>query len=361
MRRSRESLDALLFEREEGVGAESPDGDLSRDAVNPEADLDLKNLNGRSMLQNKPSYGFKIALVSATDKGEPGNSGVPVAERDGYPEGCNSLDELQVSSKHQELSAKADGESEESVICRGKNIPTDTSGDNESSRDSAGESSSSDCKSLARQDEWTVVPVGSCVSSPGDPMEARDSSDEKEPEQSAEIRLVIADCDREISDDQKYSTEQKIHQFAVNKEDSNSVMDKGEQSGQIQEAATQESASMTDVLEQRNTNEDTSESGLDNSNRSADSCENNSTSVKQETGRGETPSEQQSTVSEEDSGAVTGSGQTDSESDSVKQDVVTDNSRDGSNVLLEQENSAEFNFGEKESKSENNENLSDAK
>lgn len=118
MRKSRDSLDTILYEREEGVGAESPVGDLSRDGVRPGTDFNFKELGGHSDQQNKPCYGFKIALVSASSKTHDGKvvafheveGGMPVGERDGDPEGCSSVDEQQwdVGTTHQDLSKKSE-------------------------------------------------------------------------------------------------------------------------------------------------------------------------------------------------------------------------------------------------------------
>lgn len=125
MRRSRDSLDTILTEREEGVGAESPVGDLSFDAVRPETELPLKKMAGS--LLNNHTYGFKIALVSSSRReGQESKGhavGYPVGERDGDPEGCSSLDEQQPSiqlSKHWELAGKS-GNDSEAFMCQGQN------------------------------------------------------------------------------------------------------------------------------------------------------------------------------------------------------------------------------------------------
>jgi len=116
MRRSRDSLDMILQEREEGVGAESPDGDLSHDTLRPQTELEFTNYP--ECMSDKPSYGFKIALVSASKKGDQAPQGVtvglPVGERDGDPEGCSSFDEQQLGgvSKDTELSGKSDSGSD---------------------------------------------------------------------------------------------------------------------------------------------------------------------------------------------------------------------------------------------------------
>ena len=123
MRKSRDSLDTILYEREEGVGAESPVGDLSRDGVRPGTDFNFKELGVNSDQQNKPCYGFKIALVSASSKTHAGKvvafheaeSGMPMGERDGDPEGCSSVDEQQwdVLTRHQDVSKKSEPDSGE--------------------------------------------------------------------------------------------------------------------------------------------------------------------------------------------------------------------------------------------------------
>lgn len=109
MRRSRESLDMILTEREEGVGAESPIGDLSHDVVRTEAELSLQDFAKSS--PNNPMYGFKIALVSASREDEQELKGKTVLnhmeERDGVLEGCSALDEQHLNiqvSKHEDLS-----------------------------------------------------------------------------------------------------------------------------------------------------------------------------------------------------------------------------------------------------------------
>ena len=109
MRKSRESLDMILTEREEGVGAESPIGDLSHDVVRTEGELSLQDFAKSS--PNNPMYGFKIAVVSALREDGQELKGKtvlnPMEERDGVLEGCSALDEQQLNiqvSKHEELS-----------------------------------------------------------------------------------------------------------------------------------------------------------------------------------------------------------------------------------------------------------------
>lgn len=122
MRRSRESLDMILTEREEGVGAESPIGDLSHDVVRIEGELSLQDFAKSS--PNNPMYGFKIAVVSALREDGQELKGKtvlnPVEERDGVLEGCSALDEQQLNiqvSKHEELSW-GNGLEREASICQ---------------------------------------------------------------------------------------------------------------------------------------------------------------------------------------------------------------------------------------------------
>lgn len=122
MRRSRESLDMILTEREEGVGAESPIGDLSHDVVRIEGELPLQDFAKSS--PNNPMYGFKIAVVSALREDGQELKGKtvlnPVEERDGVLEGCSALDEQQLNiqvSKHEELSW-GNGLEREASICQ---------------------------------------------------------------------------------------------------------------------------------------------------------------------------------------------------------------------------------------------------
>lgn len=87
MRRSRESLNTILLEREEGVGAESPEDDTQS--------FSSETWAGCGAI--KPNYGFKIALVSASVERTLAEETAqfPVGERDEDPEGCNSVDEQQ--------------------------------------------------------------------------------------------------------------------------------------------------------------------------------------------------------------------------------------------------------------------------
>ena len=130
MRKSRDSLDTILHEREDGVGAESPVGDLSHDAIRTGTEFNFKELDNRSDQQNKPRYGFKIALVSASSQAQAGKGmaldeaerAMPVGERDGDPEGCSSVNErsLDVATRHQGLSKREESEAD-SVNYQGEN------------------------------------------------------------------------------------------------------------------------------------------------------------------------------------------------------------------------------------------------
>lgn len=95
MRRSRESLNTILLEREEGVGAESPEGDLSHDTCTQSSASEIWVGAGPV----KAAYGFTIGLVSASAEvkglAEEQTDVLPVGERDEDPEGCNFLDEQQ--------------------------------------------------------------------------------------------------------------------------------------------------------------------------------------------------------------------------------------------------------------------------
>ncbi|KAJ7389982.1 SH3 domain-binding protein 5-like [Desmophyllum pertusum] len=260
MRKSRDSLDTILHEREEGVGAESPVSDWSRDAVRPETDL-----SGQSLLHNKPCYGFKIALVSATRGAQSGkimtvdevNSGMPVGERDGDPEGCSSLGEPQldvVSSQHCESESVMRPQDKNSSTMCDSNTTTTVNADS-SSEVLRGESVNSDSNALISQRERTVQPISSCVSTLSDGMETVDAQSTcKEPEQFAEEQQA-SDPISEISDDQICSTVLQDQRLVVNREDLNTVIDKDSELGHVCEAATQEAAYMTDSMEQKSTSE----------------------------------------------------------------------------------------------------------
>ena len=201
MRRSRDSLDTILHEREEGVGAESPVGDLSRDA-RPQAE------NYVGSTPNKPAYGFKIALVAASRKDEKLTNvvtvGLPVGERDGDPEGCSSLDEQQlgVLSKHEELSG---GRGSESGAVRnqereGTIVLEDQKGsvavENRLSEANSESGISDSGLDQVYQGERVVVPVSNCEAVDGTAEKASATQDTHLPdrkEQFTEVRLLSAD------------------------------------------------------------------------------------------------------------------------------------------------------------------------
>ena len=311
MRRSRESLDALLLEREEGVGAESPD------------DTDLTNLEGGTMLQIKPSYGFKIAIVSSTKEAELENSGLIVGERDGDPEGCNSLDEQKGSKKLQESFTKDISESEVSVVCQGENSPTGSSEDVEKGRNMGKHFSNCDSKHSVPDEKWTVVQVDSCASASQDTMEASEFSNNKEVECDLEVQVVAGQGSRR-SDDEKCFKALTNQLFDFENQNLNKEMNKDDQESQVHEEATQESASTLQDLKLRKATENTYD--VDNSVKSAEGCESNSASARQGNVESKTSSEVQGPVREEDSVDVTENGQTDYESEVVNKEVTNDNS-----------------------------------
>ena len=114
MRRSRESLNTILLEREEGVGAESPEGDLSHDTCTQSSASEIWVGAGPV----KAAYGFTIGLVSASAEvkglAEEQTDDLPVGERDEDPEGCNFLDEQQreFACEDEELRVDKDSVSE---------------------------------------------------------------------------------------------------------------------------------------------------------------------------------------------------------------------------------------------------------
>lgn len=316
MRQSRESLDALLLEREEGVGAESPDGDFS-------GDTDLTNLEGGPVLQRKPSYGFKIAVVSSAKEVELENNGLIVGERDGDPEGCNSLDELQGSRKLQESFTKGIRESEESVVCHGEDSSTGPSEDVETGREITENLSNCDHKSPIPKEKWSVVQVDSCVITSEDTNEASKFSDSKEYPHGLEIQLVT-------NQDSKALKNQQLECEEVNL---NEIDD--DLTSWVHEVAMQESTSTLQDLELKRVTKRTHDSN--NSEGSADRCESNIISTKQETVGRKTLLEVQGKVNEEDCGEVIEKRQSDCESEVINQEVTNDN---GLDVILEPDNSA---------------------
>ena len=141
MRRSRDSLDTILREREEGVGAESPSADESYESTRSESGM--QNPATSSEWLDKPTYGFKIALVYASGNDNvatravqvESENGTPVAEREGDPEGYNSLDteQLCMDSRPTEL----DG------ISRTSSGPGDNCPSDDPSDDTGGNSTTS--------------------------------------------------------------------------------------------------------------------------------------------------------------------------------------------------------------------------
>ncbi len=382
MRKSRDSLDTILNKREQGVGAESPVGDLTRDSNRPDTNFPFKDLSERSVLQNKPFYGLKIALVSATRHAQTSKtmvveevkSGMPVGERDGDPEGCSFVDEQQLyaASKRHELSSKVDSESE-SVINQGENDLTtlkdrmcDTTVSVESNKEVLCESLSSDSKASISQVKKTVLSVESSVSSLGDKTEVIDTSlSDKEQEKFVEVMLVT-DHEAETSENEICSKTGLIDQqlAAGDKDSLTTVLDKDSSLSHTCEAVTQESTYMTDPLEQRSTSDTANKNDLqveENTSTIADNYEVHNACLQQETMASETSTEQQSENSvytsegkpdEKGTQVVTGNGESDSISKAVQQQVLSENIADGSSVLIEQERSTPSTLGEEGLKSE---------
>lgn len=269
MRRSRDSLDTILHEREEGVGAESPVGDLSHDGIRPETALPYKDLSGRSVLQNKAFYGLKIALVSATRNAQGAKvmgvdqvkSEMPVGERDGDPEGCSSFDEqqLDVASKEQELSERVDSESK-SDIYQGENNSERMCNAIVSVDSNSGISVSPDSKTVTSQVEGTVESISSSL---------RDETEviAKEPEKFVEGPI-----------NQKFTVGDKDSLTAV--VDKDSTLD---QLNHSCEAVTQESTDMTHTLKQRRTSDTDNSNDLNAENNVSRIGETDEACVKRET------------------------------------------------------------------------------
>ena len=323
MRRSRESLDTILHEREQGVGAESPVGDLSRDNIRPDTELNYKELGGRSYQQNKPLYGFKIALVSASSQAQAGKvvafdeaeSGMPVGERDGDPEGCSSVDEQQlvVATRHQDLSQKEESQSD--------------------SVDYQGENNSATCK----DDTEAIVTQGAPLS---------DEHDQQH------IAQQATDPVSTIAEDEMCSTTDTslTNQQLVAGESENLISMRG-RDNHLDEAVTHESANMTESLEQRSLCETANKKDLellveDGTNKTTDNCETSSESVEEETMASETATALQSEVSivpladdtaEEDAtGIIVDTAESDSMEEPAKQQVLNENIANGSDELLQQ-------------------------
>ena len=272
MRKSRDSLDTILHEREEGVGAESPVGDLSRDAIRPRTDFNFKELDSRVEQQNKPCYGFKIALVSASSQAQAGKvsfdeveSGMPVGERDGDPEGCSSVDEQQLdeATRHQlEDISKREESKADSVNYQGENNSANLNNSMEA------------------------------IDSQGAPL-----VDEKDQQH---ISPQATDPESCIAEDEMCSTtEPRLtnQQLLAGKRENMLGRD-----SHICQAETPESANMTESLEQRSSCDTVNENDLgllveDPTNNTTDTCENHKNSMEEETMASKTPTEVKSEVS----------------------------------------------------------------
>ena len=321
MRKSRDSLDTILHEREDGVGAESPVGDLSRDAIRPGTDFNFKELDNMSDQQNKPRYGFKIALVSASSQAQAGKGmaldeaerGMPVGERDGDPEGCSSVDEqsLDVATRHQGLSKREESEAD-SVYYQGENNSA-TLNNSMEAIDSQG-APLVDEKGLQRISPQATDPVSSIA------------EDELCP--TTETRLT---------------NQQLLTGNMENMPGSDSHMC---------EAETPESANMTESLEQRSScdtaNKNDSELLVeDPTNKTTGDCETHKNSMEEETTASETPTELQSEVSivpltddttdKEATQTIIDTAEPDSMEEAAEQQVLNKDVADGR--LLEQESS----------------------
>ena len=271
MRRSRDSLDTILHEREEGVGAESPVGDLSHDAIRPGTDFNFKELGGKPEQQNKPCYGFKIALVSASSRAQAGKvsafdeveSGMPVGERDGDPEGCSSVDDQQLdeATRHQleDLSKREESEAVSVNYQLGENNSAILNNSTET------------------------------IDTHGAPL-----VDEKDQQH---ISLQATDPVSGINEDEMCSTTEtrltNQQLLAVKREDMLG------RDNHICEAETPESANMTESLEQRSSCDTANKNDLelhveDSSNKTTDTCETHKNSMEEETMASEPPMELQS-------------------------------------------------------------------
>ena len=329
MRKSRDSLDTILHEREEGVGAESPVGDLSRDNIRSETEFNCKELGGLSDQLNKPSYGFKIALVSASSQAQAGNdeaeSGVPVGERDGDPEGCSSVDEqqLNVATRHEDLSKKEESESD-SVNYQGQNNSATLN----------------------------------------DGTEAIDTQDaplfDENPQHIAQhIAQQATDPVSKVAADEVCSTTKTglTNQQLVPGERENLKSVLGRDSHVCEAVETHKSANMTESQEQRNSRDTTNENELeslveDRTNETLDNYETCNVSVQEEIKASETATELQSEVSivpvvddtadEEATRTIVDTVESDSMEEAAKQLVLNKDTAYGSGELLEQESSDEF-------------------
>ena len=321
MRKSRDSLDTILYEREEGVGAESPVGDLSRDGVRPGTDFNFKELGVNSDQQNKPCYGFKIALVSASSKTHAGKvvafheaeSGMPVGERDGDPEGCSSVDEQQwdVSTRHQDVSKKSEPDS----------------GENNSATFKDGrEAVDTQSASLFAEKDPQLIP-----------------------------QQVTDPASKAADDEVCFTTETGMtnQQLAAGKRKNLNVVH-GRDIHTCEEAVTHDSTCTRESPEQRSSCDTANKNGLELlaeglANKTTDNYETCHDSVKEETTASQTVTELQSEVSivpladdtedEEATRTILEIGESDLMEEDTKQQVLNKNITEGSGELLEQESS----------------------
>ena len=246
----------ILQEREEGVGAESPDGDLSHDTLRPQTELEFTNYP--ECMSDKPSYGFKIALVSASKRSDQAPQGVtvglPVGERDGDPEGCSSFDEQQLGgvSKDTELSGKSDSGSD--VVMREDGDSTAVSKDKicvtnaEVEESSEARSASCDSESGLNpvyHDEVTVVSVSSCEDVVDDEMKAS----------TVQIVRLLEGKEQEVDTtdaDELCPTDEKLAELIIEIENDNTSDHRDEAEAQ---EATKESTSVTNSHEQQSETE----------------------------------------------------------------------------------------------------------
>ena len=260
MRRSRDSLDTILHEREEGVGAESPVGDLSRDA-GPQAE------NYFGSTPNKPAYGFKIALVAASRKVEkPANVvtvGLPVGERDGDPEGCSSFDEQQlgVLSKREELSGERG--SELGAVRNQEGDGTIALEDQKDSVAVENRLSETHCESgisesgldQVCQGERAVVPISSCEAVDGNGEKASAVQDTHLPDRKEQYTERLPSADKTGVTNDHLTDGEQLSSAVEGK------LDHADGTG-IQESVT-ENASVRNAQEQESKTEDVNETDAD--------------------------------------------------------------------------------------------------
>lgn len=346
MRRSRDSLDTILHEREEGVGAESPVGDLSRDA-RPQAE------NYVGSTPYKPAYGFKIALVAASRKDEkPTNVvmvGLPVGERDEDPEGCSSFDEQQlgVLSKREELSGERGIESGavRNQERDGTIVLEDQKGsvavENRLSEANSESGISESGLDRVYQGERVVVPVSSCEAVDGTAEKASATQDRKE--QFTEVRLPSADktcmTNEHLTDGEQLSS-------AVE-----GKLDHADETG-IQESLA-ESASVAYSQEQESKTEDVNET--DANQHSVDRLESNAID---ETSKSDHVGETKSQEILTENASVTDSKQQTSETEDVNESDTNHYSFDGEESNTIDEAGKSDRIGETESQETLTENAS---